>query len=113
MPFHLVVGSDTSKRIVDCGRLWMLPKTLQYSGTGPLAGTIVAAVILVSFSAMPVRPGQSAAAPGAPKERTAATPAVSTAGKDPNLQHEKIRSRVQSNARICSRVFKAYLLLLV
>src|SRR5579864_204648 len=60
LPFHLV-GSATSKRIVDCGRLCMLPKTLQYSGTRPTAGTSVTDVIVVSFNTRLAKLLQSAA----------------------------------------------------
>src|SRR5580693_1273496 len=86
LPFHFVVGMDTSNRIVDCGRLWMLPSTLQYSGTLPSAATTAADVILVSLSFRLAIAAQSAADAGdAPRPNEAASNATITPNDVTNL----------------------------
>ncbi len=64
----------------------MLPKTLQYSGSMPAAGTIVAEVIVVSFSARPARLAQSAASAGAtPTASEVSRTSVNAANLAPGL----------------------------
>src|ERR1700722_15516220 len=59
--FHFVVGRATSNSMVDCGMFLRLPITLQYSGTGFAAGTIVAEAMAVSFKVNFARLSQLAA----------------------------------------------------
>src|SRR5713101_4442935 len=64
----------------------MLPKTLQYSGSMPAAGTIVAEVIVVSFSDRLARLAQSAASAGAtPTASEVSRTSVNAANLAPGL----------------------------
>src|ERR1700719_104222 len=97
LPFHLV-GSATSKRIVDCGRLCMLPKTLQYSGTRPTAGTTVADVMVVSFNTILAKPPQSAADVRVGSSANSASTAAASTASVPPLPRE-----ARAPHRPCSR----------